>query len=397
MAEAFDSAAFDSAAFDWGLLEPAGALGASAGDDRVLAAMVAVEEALIAAWAELEGSDPATVPSFDVDAIDRARLVEGARGAGVPIIALVEQLREQAGDAAAGVHRGATSQDIVDTALVLLSRDSLAGADGALASAAAALAEWAARHRATPVMARTLSQPAEPSTLGATFATWLDATLSAREAVAALATTGFPVQVGGAVGTGAAFVRASGRDDAPGLLRAALARKLELADPGRAWHTDRGPVLAIADASARVCAAAGRIGRDLALGARDGVLRPASGGASSAMPHKQNPVDAVVLSANGLRAPGLLATVHAAALSSDARPTGEWHAEWQAWRGLLRLAAESAAVLAHALAELVVVAPDGQADGRHSDDPHPDAADLAAAGAAVDAALARYRRAAPSR
>ncbi len=349
--------------------------------------MVAVEEALTGAWAELEGTDSTAAPAFDVDAIDRARLVEGARGAGVPIIALVEQLREQAGDAAGLVHRGATSQDIVDTALVLVSRDSLARAGDALAAAADAIAELAVRHRATPLVARTLSQQAEPTTLGAMFATWLDGAVSAQETLADLATIGFPVQLGGAVGTGAAFVRASGRDDAPGLLRAALARRLGLADPGRAWHTDRGPVLAIADASARVCAAAGRIGRDLALGARDGVLRPASGGASSAMPHKQNPVDAVLLSANGLRAPGLLATVHAAALSSDARPAGEWHAEWQAWRGLLRVAVEGADVLTHALADLVVEGPDVPADDVHADE-----AELAAAGAVVDAAVTRYRR-----
>ena len=388
-------------AFDWGLLEPAGASGALVGDDRVLAAMIAVEEALIGAWDELEGGDSASSANasaiaiaFDVDAIDRARLVDGARASGVPIIALVEQLRAQAGDAAARVHRGATSQDIVDTALVLVSRDSLARTGDALASAAAELVDLAERHRATPIVARTLSQPAESTTLGATFATWLDTVVSAREALDAATTAGFPVQLGGAVGTGAAFVRTSGRDDAPARLRAALARRLGLADPGRAWHTDRGPVLAIADASARVCAAAGRIGRGLALGARDGVVRPASGGGSSAMPHKQNPVDAVILTANGLRAPGLLATVHAAALSSDARPAGEWHAEWQAWRGLLRVAAESAEVLAHALADLVVEAPSPDARG-DDDAAHADAADLAAASVVIDAALDRYRRQAP--
>ncbi|MCI0157883.1 adenylosuccinate lyase [Leifsonia shinshuensis] len=374
-------------AFDWGLLEPAGALGASVGDDRVLAAMVAVEAALAGAWREIEGTGSASdAPAFDVDAIDRGRLVDGARDAGVPIIALVAQLREQAGEAADAVHRGATSQDIVDTALVLVSRDGLARAAEALATAADALAELAVRYRATPVVARTLSQPAEPTTVGAQFATWLDGVSSAREALDALSAAGFPVQLGGAVGTGAAFVRASGRDDAPAILRAAVARRLGLSDPGRAWHTDRTPAVAIADAAARVCVATGRIGRDLALAARDGAFRPAGGGGSSAMPHKRNPVDAVILSANGLRAPGLLATVHAATLSSDARPAGEWHAEWQAWRGLLRLALESAEVLANAIADLVVEA-SPNADGVAADD-----VDLAAAGAVVDAAIARHGR-----
>ncbi len=378
--------------FDWGLLEPAGALGASVGDDRVLAAMIDVEAALSGAWAELEGTGSASgAPVFDLAAIDRGRLVAGARAAGVPILALVEQLREQAGGSADTVHRGATSQDIVDTALVLVSRDGLARAAGRLAAAADALAGLSARHRATPVVARTLSQPAEPTTVGALFATWLDGVSSTREALDALSASGFPVQLGGAVGTGAAFVRASGRDDAPAILRAAVARRLGLSDPGRAWQTDRTPVLAIADAAARVCAVTGRVGRDLALGARDGVLRPATGGGSSAMPHKQNPVDAVILNANGLRAPGLLATLHTAALSSDARPAGEWHAEWQAWRGLVRLALESAEVLAHAVAELIVEA-SPSVDDVPADDVH-----LTAAGAVVDEAIARHRRLGASR
>jgi 3-carboxy-cis,cis-muconate cycloisomerase len=107
---------------------------------------------------------------------------------------------------------------------------------------------------------------------------------------------------------------------------------------------------------------------------------PDEGGASSAMPHKRNPVDAVILTANGLRAGGLVATVYSAALSSDARPAGEWHAEWQAWRGLLRLAAESADVLAHAVAHLVIAIPEAAAS--------PTA--ITAAGDVVDAALARF-------
>ncbi len=351
----------------------------------MLAAMIAVEEALVGAWDELDGSSagPGYQPlAFDAAAIDRERLVAGAREAGVPVIALVGQLRAQAGAHAGRVHRGATSQDIVDSALVLVSRASLSRARDALAAAAAELAERAVRSRATPLLARTLTQEAEPATLGVSLASWLDAVVSALEVLDRL---DYPVQLGGAVGTGAAFARLAGRADAPQTLRAGLASRLGLSDPGRSWHTDRGPVLAIADAAARVAALAGRIGRDLGLAARAGVLLPATGGGSSAMPHKRNPVDAVLLTANGLRAPGLLATVHTAALSYDARPAGEWHAEWQAWRGLLRVAVESAEVLAHAVADLVVA--DVATSAASSADP----ADLAAAGAVVDAAVARYR------
>src|SRR6185437_5088941 len=98
----------------------------------------------------------------------------------------------------------------------------------------------------------------------------------------------FPVQLGGAVGTGEAFIRFADRADAPAVLRASLANHLGLEDPGRAWHTDRAPVLAVAAAAAQVCASAGRVGRDLALGARDGTLLPDEGGSSSAMRHKRD-------------------------------------------------------------------------------------------------------------
>jgi 3-carboxy-cis,cis-muconate cycloisomerase len=368
-------------AFDWGLLEPAGAAALGAGDDAVLAAMVDTEAALVAAWDDLDGV--ASSVSFDSGALDRGRLVARARADGVPIVALVEQLREQAGTHADRVHRGATSQDIVDTALMLVSRDALAAARVRLTAAAGELAARASEARSTPLQARTLTQPAEPTTFGAMLAGWLDVVISAGQALDAVR---YPVQLGGAVGTGAAVLRSGRSPDVLDALRASLAGRLALDDPGRAWHTDRAPALAVADAAAQVAAAGGRIGRDLALAARDGCLLPATGGASSAMPHKKNPVDAVLLTANGLRAPGLLATVHTVALSYDARPAGEWHAEWQAWRGLLRLASENAAVLAHAVPDATIVA---------SAVPRPesmDAAALAAAEHAVDAALARFER-----
>ena len=364
--------------FDWGLLEPAGASGSAAGDDAGLNALVPVERALVLASADLDGSDGAAVAAaLDAVTLDRDALLAGVRSDGVPIVALVEQLRAQAGDESERVHRGATSQDIVDSALMLVSRDILSGARIQLAGAGSALGALAQRERTTPYLARTLSQEAEPSTLGAAMATWLDAVSSS---LAAIDLVEFPVQLGGAVGTGQAFVRLSGRANAPAALRASLAEHLGLADPARTWHTDRAPVLAVAAAAAQVCATAGRVGRGLALGARDRILLPDQGGSSSAMPHKRNPVDAVILTANGLRAGGLVATLHAAALSSDARPAGEWHAEWQAWRGLLRLAAESAAVLAHATCHLVANAPAVEAS---------DSA-VAASGAVVDASLARF-------
>ncbi|WP_394553805.1 lyase family protein [Agromyces sp. MMS24-JH15] len=344
-------------AFDWGLLEP---LGGDDGcsDDAVLAALVEVERALVVAWGGLVGEDlTALAAALDPEAIDRARLPAGARAGGVPVIDLVAQLREHAEDvvgaSARWVHRGATSQDVLDSALVVVAKRALAGARADLADAGDRLAGLADAERGTLAIARTLGQHAEPTTFGATIAGWLDGVASAIEA---LDRASFPVQLGGAVGTGAAFVAAAGRADATARLRAGVARELGLDDPGRAWHVDRAPVVVIADEAALVAGALGRIGRDLAFLARTevGEVHLASTGGSSAMPHKRNPVDAVLLTANGLRAPGLVATVHAAAVASDARPAGEWHAEWPAFRGLVRLAVTSAAALPGLIAGLEV-------------------------------------------
>lgn len=391
--------------FDWGLLEPAGGAGQGAADDAVLEAMVAVERALVLARAAAgEASGPsgvadagveasalaraeATAARLDAGSLDRAALRAGARSGGVAVIELVAQLRAQAGVDPDLVHTGATSQDVVDTALVVVSRDVLTAAADRLRIAGGTLADLADRERARPIVARTLGRPAEPTTFGVAAAGWLDAVSSALEA---LGTTRYPVQLGGAIGTGEAFARSAGRLDAADRTRAELAAQLGLDDPGRSWHTDRSPVLGIANAAAQLCAAAGRIGRDLALAARDDIAGPAHGGGSSSMPHKRNPVDAVVLTANALRAPGALATLHAAAVSGDFRPTGEWHAEWQAWRGLLRLAAESAEVLAHAASDLVVAPDPGPMDPGDAGAVPLDPTTAAVAGAIVDRARARF-------
>lgn len=361
-------------AFDWGLLEPAGEAGAIASDDRILDAMVEVERAHLGAWSGLLGVD--TTSALDAGAVDRASLLRESRRAGVPVVGLAQALRGQGGTL---VHQGMTSQDVMDTALMVVSRDALAVAREALVSAGRRLLTPAREHRGTPFAVRTLTQEAETTSLGAVIGGWLDVISSTLETVDAVT---FPLQLGGAVGDGDAFARLSGRTDAVVELRRRISAALGLSDPGRAWHTDRSPVLAVTRACASVCSAGGRIGRDLGLLARDGVATPIHGGGSSAMPHKRNPVDAVLLVANGLRVGGPLAVVQTASLSYDARPAGEWHAEWQAWRETLRLAAESAALLAHAAGDLVIQVrrPDGPTAG------DPRGAD------GVDAAVSRFER-----
>lgn len=338
--------------FDWGLLEPLCDAAQSASDDALLEALVDVERALMQAWTD-HSSVPTAVgiaaDALDAAGLDRTALRAGARVGGVVVIPLVMQLRRQAESAAPGsagwVHRGATSQDVLDSALILIAQRSVRNARAGLISAAERLAALADAERATLTVARTLGQQAGHTTLGAALASWLEGVVAAVQQLDQLV---FPVQLGGSVGTGEAFDVLGGSEGMVDRLRASTAGLLGLDDPGRAWQAERSAVLRIAQGAASAVLALGRYGRDLVFLSRTeiGEVRFRSGGGSSAMPHKRNPVEAVLLTANAVRAPGHLSTVHAAALSADQRPAGEWHAEWQALRGLLRLLLESAAVAA---------------------------------------------------
>jgi 3-carboxy-cis,cis-muconate cycloisomerase len=177
-------------------------------------------------------------------------------------------------------------------------------------------------------------------------------------------------------------------------VRAALAAQLGLVDPRRAWHTDRAAMRRVAAASAGVVVALARIGTDLVTLSRAevGEVALADGGGSSAMPHKRNPVAAVRLVAAGVEAPGLLATVAAGGVSSDARPAGAWHAELPAVRSLLRLAAATAATAADSLPGLRF---DRQAAAANLERGLPGTelgAGLEAAGRTADDAVARWHR-----
>ncbi|GAA1061467.1 lyase family protein [Agromyces bracchium] len=383
---------------DWGLLDPGGADANGTDDDAVLAAMVDVERALLQTWGDLldEFLD-AQADALDEAALDRDDLREGVARDGVPVVRLVPALRAQleaAGLSAERLHLGATSQDVVDSALMLVARDALLGARTALVGAGRGLGALADEHRSGFRIGRSLARHGEASTLGVLAAGWLDGVSSA---IAAIDEATFPVQFGGAVGTGTAADAAAGRTTGADEVRAGLARRLGLADPGRAWHTERAPALAVAMTSATVVAALGRIAGDVTFLSREeiGEVRLAGGGGSSAMPHKQNPVDAVRITAAAVEAPALLQVVASAAVAGDERPAGRWHAEWSALRRLVRLAA-SASASAEQLVEAtsfdadraaVILAEAGPAGER------PDRDVLAAASARiVDGALARFAR-----
>ena len=334
------------------------AAGSGSGEvDDLVRGMLVVEAELLRAWADLETRDAqAAAAAIEAAELDADALRDGLEADGVVVPELVRQLR--ASLAAAGVeaprlHAGATSQDIVDSASMLRARDALAAVRADLVDAGTRLQRLADAERRSPRVAYTLGRQAAASTLGVQFAGWLDGVTSAIAAIDALS---YPVQFGGAVGTGEAADRLGSGAQTTSILRAHLASGLGLDDPRRSWHAERTPVLAVASAATAVCVALGRVGRDLITGSgeRVGEVSLAGGGTSSAMPHKQNPVAPVVVVSNALQAPGLLATVASAAVSQDERPAGEWHAEWDALRRLLELASVSARRLAASLDHLTV-------------------------------------------
>jgi 3-carboxy-cis,cis-muconate cycloisomerase len=260
------------------------------------------------------------------------------------------------------VHKGATSQDIVDTAAMLLARRVIDVVLADLDQAAAGAAGLADAHRSTLMIGRTLLQQAVPVTFGLVAAGWLTSMDEARADLAAVATRRLAVQFGGAAGT-----LASLGEDGPRVV-ALLAEELGLARPVLPWHTDRLRIIDLAAALARVTAALGKIARDVTLLAQSeigevsegsgdvgpaGAASPRRGG-SSAMPHKHNPVAAIAILGCTRQVPGLLATLTTCAEQELQRAAGAWHAEWEPLTALLRLTGSAASWAAELLSGLVV-------------------------------------------
>ncbi|CAL9382473.1 3-carboxy-cis,cis-muconate cycloisomerase [Streptomyces sp. enrichment culture] len=345
---------------DTSLLAPgwAGSPAAAATGDRAyLRALLDAEAALTRAQAALglapaEAADAVGTAAADPDAFDARSVAERARGGGNPVIPLVADLTRAVGEPYAPyVHRGATSQDILDTAAMLVAARTLDLLLPDLARTERALAGLAAEHRDTPMPGRTLTQHAVPTAFGLKAAGWRSLVLDARDRITAVRDA-LPVQLGGAAGTLAAF-EAYGATDPVGLV-AAYACELGLRAPLLPWHTLRTPVADLAGALAFAAGALGKIAVDVLTLARTeiGEVAEGSGGGSSAMPHKANPVRSTLIAAAARRAPQLAATLYGSLAAEDERPAGAWHAEWEPLRDLLRLtggAARDAAELAEGL------------------------------------------------
>lgn len=315
-------------------------------DQALLQSMVAVESAWLGA---LSTAGLAPVERADlmhlVGPNDCEMLAMTAEGGGNPVINLVALLRQRTVPAVAPwIHRGLTSQDVLDTSLMLAVRGVWDQLISQLTEQISALSALARTHRATPMVARTLTQHAAPTTFGAKAAVWLNGVVDAYQRLSALV---MPVQIGGAVGTWSAITELAtlaGADDPAGLAEnvvrsAATNLGLEARLP---WHTTRTPVTDAADAFVGCTDCWGRIASDVVTLARPEIAEvsePAGErrGGSSSMPHKRNPVLSILIRRAAVSAPQLAATLHiAAALANDERPDGAWHAEWDTLRTLAR-------------------------------------------------------------
>lgn len=351
---------------DYGLLTPVVAgstVAVLTGDAAVVGAILHVEAAWVAVLEEAglasAGSAALVRQAADPARYDVAGLAVRAQGGGNPVIPVLADLRAEmkrlAGSAAAAaahktaVHKTLTSQDVMDSALMLVARDAVAALLADVRTSTAALAALSVERSDTLQVARTLTQHSLPSTFGLKAAQWFRGLAAAASRLEAL---DFPVQYGGAAGTlAAATVLTDGSAADPFVLADRLADELGLSREATPWHTNRLAVTTLGDSLTGFTDACGKIANDVLLLSRPelGELaepRKAGRGVSSAMPQKQNPVLAVLIRSAALSAPALAAQLHvAAATADDERPDGAWHTEWQALRNLLRLAGGAATQL----------------------------------------------------
>jgi 3-carboxy-cis,cis-muconate cycloisomerase len=368
-----------AAGTDSGLLAPvwAGTDAAElACDEAWLQAMLDVEVALARAQAGL-GLIPGTAvdpiaAAARAEHIDLPALAVQARGAANPVVRLVQMLTaavtERDPGAAEYVHYGGTSQDILDTAAMLVAARVLDRIGVDLSRTAAALADLARRHRLTPMAGRTLTQHAVPITFGLKAAGWLTLVLDAVDRVRRLTDGGLYAQLGGAAGTLASYleyarvVRGANTEVDHSALTARFAAEVGLAEPVLPWHAVRTPLADLAAVLTFVTGAVGKFALDVQGMSRTEVAEVAEPvaedrGVSSAMPQKRNPVLATLVMSAARQVPGYATVLSQCMLAEDERSAGGWHAEWQPLRECLRLAGGAVGTAAE-LAEGLLVFPE---------------------------------------
>ncbi len=328
---------------------------------RRVQALLDVEVALAEALADVGVIPPTSVmpirAAARADRYDLSVLDAEAEQAGNPVIPLVRHLTRLVAaedvTAARHVHWGATSQDIMDTALVLQMRAAAGAIVATLGRAADAAAALADRHAATPIAGRTWLQQATPTTFGAKAAGWMQGLDRVRARLAAALDSASDLQLGGATGT----LSSLGREGPA--VATALATRLGLRVADGPWHTERSRIADLACALGLCCGTLGKIGRDVSLLAQTEIGEVAepsapNRGGSSSMPHKRNPVASACALAAAVQAPGLVATMLAAMPQEHERALGGWQAEWETLPALAMLTADASTAVAVALANLEV-------------------------------------------
>ncbi|MFF8484496.1 3-carboxy-cis,cis-muconate cycloisomerase [Streptomyces sp. CAI-85] len=377
-----DHGDIDHRDIDAGLLSPVRAgtpVEAATGDRAWLQAMLDAEAALARAQARLgtlPASAAATISSAArAERLDVRALALAARETANPVVGLVQAftavVAEDDPSAAEYVHRGSTSQDILDTGAMLVAARALRLVLADLHRTADALAGLAREHRDTPMAGRTLTLHAVPTTFGLKAAGWRALVLASAERLERVLAHGLPVALGGAAGTLAGYLEYAkvdggvpdeGLGDYLDRLTAAYAEETGLARPVLPWHALRTPLADLAAALSHTAAALGKLAVDVQVLARTEVAEvcepaPAGRGASSAMPHKRNPVLATLIRSAALQVPVLAAGLTQCLTTEDERSGGAWHAEWLLLRECLRLAG-GAAHTAVELAEGLTVRPE---------------------------------------
>ena len=320
-----------------------------------IAALLEVEAALAAAQAA-SGELPATAADAVAAACDIARydvdaVVEAATLGGNLVIALLPVVRAVVGEHADAVHRGATSQDVMDAATALVVRRCADAVAARVGDAGQIVGTLRAARGETPMIARTLGQHAVPTTFSTVTDRWADGLVEAAAAITAGSRTA--VGLGGPSGDGRSF--GAGHDAVVG----AFAARLGLPAARLARHGQRAGTAAVAGAWGVAASVVAKVGLDIVLLAQDdvGELREVAEGAggSSSMPHKHNPIAAIAARAAAMQAPGHVATLLQAAGSGELeRAAGAWHAEWPALNGLLRATGSAVEWLHLSLDRLVV-------------------------------------------
>jgi 3-carboxy-cis,cis-muconate cycloisomerase len=320
-----------------------------------LQAMLDAEGALAVAEARVgvipAGAAEAIAAHCDADRFEPGKIGAAARAARNPVPALVRALTGEVSktseEAARHVHRGATSQDILDTAAMLVAHRALGLILADLDGVAAACARLAREHRDTPMAGRTLLQQALPTTFGLKAAGWLVAVIEARRRLLSLRSSGLAAQLGGAAGTLASL----GPDGTRVLDE--FARELGLAEPVVPWHTARLRVAELGGALSSCAGVMHKLALDVILMAQTEVAEvaePSGGGrgGSSTLPHKRNPVLAVTAAACARRVYQLAGTMQAAMDQEHERAAGAWHAEWEALSDALALTGGAVAAMREA-------------------------------------------------